>query len=125
MRLGATDQVRPGRDVEHLYVGLRFGVGVIVDVYLAPVGLLVFVVKLLDGVLPALVEVDGALVDYERRAVEVYLADDARPVTHVYYHDVFGRCAPQAYLFGGIDVGGPIPPPPDVAEYAVLFQVFE
>ena len=64
--------------LQHLEVDGEVGVGVVVDVDLADVGLLLVPVEAVDVVLLAAVHVDRLVVDQQRRGGPVDLADDAR-----------------------------------------------
>ena len=101
-----------GEDVERLQRHRPVGVGVVVDIDLADVGLPLAPVELVDVVLDAVVQVDRLGMDEHLRREQVRLADDPRPIRRgVDDHDVLRGRGPQADLRRREVLRAPVPPP--------------
>ena len=124
----STSQPRRGRALErleHLQVDGQVGVGVVVDVDLADVGLLLVPVEAVDVVLLAAVHVDRLVVDEQRRRRAVDLADDARLRALLDDDEVVDGRRAQADALGREGLGHPVVAAAGLHEHALVGEQLE
>ncbi len=68
----------PGKGVENLEINRKMGIGKVVYLDSADIGLFLGKIKTLDLVLPAAVEIDGLFMNQHRSAETVHFADNLR-----------------------------------------------
>ena len=112
-------------DIKDLEIDFRLGVGVVIHFHGPGVGLAVFQIELVDGVLGALVEVDGVLIDLGGCGEVIDLANDPAVVRRVEDDHIAGGGGAQADIRRGIGVGAPVPLVAHLAKDPVVHQVVE
>ena len=127
LAVGPHRLLRRARELrEHADTHRESGVGVVVDLHLAHVGLRVLPVELLDLELLRLVEVDGLLVHEDRRREAVDLPDHARAaVRRVDDHHVVVARGAERHRLGRERLIGPVVPALGLVQDPVLVEVGE
>ena len=111
------------KGLEDFDLGVGDGVGEVFGINLVDVSLAVVIVKALNVVLHAILNIDGLLVQRGEGAREVRLADHARLVRVVDDHKVVRGNGAQAESVGGIALRDPMPAVLGVVQKAGLLEV--
>ena len=109
--VGGHGSLAAGRHVEHRDLRVRDGVGVVVAVDGAHVGLAALEVERLHLEEPPFHDVDRLRMQRGRAAVEVRLAEHLRSGRDVDHHEVVGRDRAQADRIRRVALAGPVPLP--------------